>query len=219
VTVVVWRLLLAAGLALAACSTGDDDSQDSGKPYLFYLHGQIIEDQGPEGVSPVHGPYDYHGIIEAFRERGFEVHSEVRPHGTDPSAYADKVVGQVRELLVQGVDPSRISVVGASKGAVIAMLVSSRLGEGKVRYVLLANCNDWVIRTFDPHLTGHVLSIYEASDDTGGSCGPLAARSPRLEAYKELRVDTGLGHGLVYRPLDLWVDPATRWSSSARVLG
>jgi hypothetical protein len=202
---------LLGALSLAACAAAASPQADD-KRYLFYLHGQIIEDQGPKGVSPVHGPYDYDGIIDAFRERGFEVVSEVRPHGTDPSVYADKVVGQVRDLLAQGVAPSRIGVVGASKGSVIAILASTRLREPDVRYVVLANCNDWLIRTFDPHLTGHVLSIYEASDDVGGTCGPLAERSPQLQEYRELRLDTGLGHGIVYRPLDLWGGPAADWS-------
>ena len=91
---------------------------------------------------------------------------------------------QIRARIGGGVPPSRIIVGGASKGAVIAALVSTRLKEPKVRYVLLANCNDWLIRTHDPRLTGEVLSIYEASDEIGGSCAPLAARSPDLQPVR-----------------------------------
>ena len=144
--------------------------------------------------------------------RGLHVVSEVRPRGTDPDAYADKLVAQVNELLERGVDPERITIVGASKGAVIAILASTRLRRPGVRYVLLANCNPWVIRTFDPRLTGEVLSIYEASDDLGQSCADLAARSPALTRFEEIRLDRGLGHGMVYRPLPEWVAPAVKWA-------
>ena len=180
--------------------------------YLFYLHGAIVEDQGPQGVSPRFGRYDYPGIIAALRRSGLTVESEVRPHGTDVNAYADKVVGQVRSLLARGVPASHITVVGASKGAVITSLVSTRLGEPHVRYVMLANCNDWLIRTHHPRLTGELLSIYEASDQTGGSCDKLVARSPQLSRYREIRLTTGLGHGMVYRPLAQWVGPTVAWA-------
>jgi hypothetical protein len=180
--------------------------------YLFYLHGRIIEDQGPQGVSPVFGRYDYPGILAAFRSRGFEVLSEVRPSNTDVNGYAARVVREVEALIAHGVEPSHITVVGASKGAVIAALVSTRLGRPAMRYVLLANCNPWLIRTHDQHLTGEVLSIYERSDDVGGTCRPLAKRSPQLRRFDEVPLSTGLGHGMVYRPLDAWVEPAAAWA-------
>ena len=66
---------------------------------------------------------------------------------------------------------------------------------------MLAGCNASLIRTHDPHLTGEVLSIYEQSDDIGGTCRPLAKRSPALKRFREVRLATGLGHGMVYRPL------------------
>jgi len=131
-------------------------------------------------VSPRFGPYDYPGIIAEFRKRGFQVMSEVRPKGTDVSAYAGRLTGQIRALLDAEVDPSRITVVGASKGAVIAALASTWLRNPRLRYVLIANCNPWLIRTHDPRLTGEVLSIYEASDDIGKSCGDVAQRSPAI---------------------------------------
>ncbi len=201
--------LLALPIA-AALLTGAKPAE---APYhLFYLHGRIVEDQGPSGVSPRFGRYDYPGILAAFRARGLRVVSEVRPSGTDPSLYADKVVGEVRAMLDRGVPPAHITIVGASKGAVITSLVSTRLREPGVRYVLLANCNDWLIRTHDPRLTGEVLSIYEKSDDLGGTCRPLAARSPGLKRFSEIALNTGLGHGMVYRPIRAWVDPAASWA-------
>ena len=204
--------LVFAALLLSGTATAAMPSAATHKHYLFYLHGKIIEDQGPHGVSPKFGRYDYPAILATLRARGLEVVSEVRPRDTDPGAYADRVVGEIRELLAHGVAPSRITVVGASKGSVIASLVSTRLRNPRVRYVLLANCNDWLIRTHDPRLTGEVLSIYETSDDLGGTCRPLAARSRRLRRFAEIRLTTGLGHGMVYRPIRAWVDPAAAWA-------
>jgi hypothetical protein len=180
--------------------------------YFYYLHGKIVEDLGPRGISPRYGAYDYPGIIDALRREGLEVVSEVRPRDTDPSAYADKVVADIRKKIRSGVPAASITVAGASKGAVIASLVSTRLKQDNVRYVLMANCNDWLIREMDPRLTGEILSIYEASDDIGGSCRKVVERSPALKRFEEVRLETGLGHGIVYRPLASWVRPAVAWA-------
>lgn len=181
-------------------------------PTVYYLHGKIVEDLGPRGVSPRFGAYDYPGIIEAFRDAGVEVVSEVRPKDTDPHAYADRLVVQIRGQLAAGTPPSRITVVGASKGSVIASLVSTRLNIPGVRYVLLANCNQWLAREMKPKLTGEILSIYEASDEIGGTCKPIVDQSPAVRKFEEIRLETGLGHGLLYRPLKEWIAPAVAWA-------
>ena len=181
--------------------------------YVYYLHGKIIEDFGPAGVSPRYGAYDYAGILHAFEHAGLTVVSEVRPKDTNPSTYANKVVGEIRRKLALGVPAENITVIGASKGSVIAMLASSRLRVSKIRYVFLANCNDWMERTYAPRFTGDVLSIYEASDVIGQSCRDLARRSRDVRRFKEIRLETGLGHGMVYRPLSDWVNPATTWAT------
>jgi len=111
-----------------------------------------------------------------------------------------------------GVSASHITVAGASKGSLIATLVSSKLQVPGVRYVLLAGCNDWLIRTWHPKLSGAVLSIYEASDDIGGSCAPLIKRSSAVTSFREIRLETGLGHGMLYRPLPQWIRPTIAWA-------
>jgi hypothetical protein len=168
-----WAVMLLM-LALAACNAPAPAAAPADKThFVYYLHGKIVEDSGPEGVSPKFGRYDYPGILAALRRPG----------------------------------------IGASKGSVIAMLVSTRLQVPGVRYVLLANCNDWVIEHLDPRLSGDVLSIYEASDDLGGSCVPMVKRSAAVGRFSEIRLETGLGHGIVYRPLEAWVTPALDWTT------
>ena len=205
-------LLLLLPLALAGCAAPAAPPAESPR-YIYYLHGRIVEDSGPQGVSPKFGRYDYPAILAALRKPGIEVISEIRAKDTDPAAYAARIEAQVRARIAAGVPASHITVIGASKGAIITILASSRLKVPGVRYVLLAGCNDWLIDTFDPHLTGDILSVYESSDDIGGSCGPLVKRSPDIGRFSEVRLDTGLGHGIVYRPLDLWVKPALDWAT------
>jgi hypothetical protein len=201
----------AVTVTLSGNALADVPKSKSGT-YVYYLHGKIVEDSGPRGISPRFGRYDYPGIVSALGRGNVIVSSEVRPRDTDPSAYADRIVAQIRRQIAEGVPASHITVVGASKGGLIATLVSTRLQDRRVRYVLLANCNDWLIRTWKPRLSGAILSIYEASDDIGGSCKPLVKLSPAVTTFREIRLSTGLGHGMVYRPLPQWVRPALAWA-------
>ena len=60
---------------------------------------------------------------------------------------------------------------------------------------------------------GKVLSIYEMSDELAGSCAVLADRcSAGIARYKEIELNLGVGHGMVYRPFEEWVTPALEWS-------
>jgi len=209
-------LLITAAALLPAVSTPTSTRASVAPPQrrtVYYLHGKIVEDLGPRGVSPRFGAYDYAGILTAFRQAGFEVVSELRPKDTDPSAYADKVVAEIRRQIAEGTPPGQITIVGASKGAVIASLVSTRLKVADVHYVLLAACNDWLLNEMKPRLTGRVLSIYEASDDIAGSCRPVVAQSPAVKRFEEVRLTTGLGHGMVYRPLPEWMKPTLAWAN------
>lgn len=195
---------------------GPPERPDPAARYLVYLHGAIVEELGAEAVSEEHGRYEYAAIVERFAGAGFVVIGELRPSGTDPAGFADRVAGQVRALLAAGVAPERITVLGASKGAVIAMLVSSRVEAG-VRYVLLAGCNERIFAAYPASLHGDVLSIQEASDPIGGSCRPLFDRSPALGARDEILLETGLRHGFLYRPLDAWLLPALAWAKGEAV--
>ncbi|HSL68809.1 MAG TPA: alpha/beta hydrolase [Longimicrobiales bacterium] len=184
---------------------------DASARYLLYLHGQIVEDQGVAPVSPQFGSYEYRAIVGQLADSGFTVISEARAPNTDVRIYADSVLRQIRRLLANGITAHHITVVGASKGSVIAMLVSTRLPD-PVRYVLLANCGDDILRRFRPRLHGDVLSIYEASDPIGASCRPLFQQSPDIGQHDEIRLQTGLKHGFLYRPLPEWIGPTIAWA-------
>ena len=60
--VLVCGLLLFHSLAVAQ----DNEVPDPGKPIIIYLHGQIIEDEGPTPTHPRWGLYDYPAVVEAL---------------------------------------------------------------------------------------------------------------------------------------------------------
>src|SRR5690348_1398109 len=151
-----------------------------GQHYLFYLHGKIVEDQGIPAVDTVNGfgTYQYEDILNTFKGAGFTVLSEVRQKNTDPVEYAHKMVNQIDSLIKNGVDANNITVVGASKGAIISMLISSYLKNKDVNFVLLAGCMNNLLQAFpDIQFCGNILSIYEKSDDIGHSCADFKTKT------------------------------------------
>jgi hypothetical protein len=175
--------------------------------YVFYLHGMIVEGSDGRPVSESYGRYEYPQIVEALQNKGFVVISEIRGANTEPRSYALKVSSQIDSLKQKGVSPSHITVIGASKGAHITMLVSTFTKDKDVKYVIMAGCNapgDGI------DMNGQVLSIYEKSDGAG-SCANIKKASSGISRYKEVQLNTGLRHGFIYKPMDAWLKPATDW--------
>ncbi len=163
-------------------------------------------------TSDRYGVYEYQQILDAFRSRGFIVISEARAKDTDGNQYAAKVVEQITRLLEANVPPNKITVVGASKGAVIAMLASTLLKNRNVNFVLMCNCNDYILENYDLDLHGNVLSIYDAADEYGQSCQKFFERASGLNKHEEMELRTGLGHGIIFRPMAEWIDPVANWA-------
>ncbi len=179
--------------------------------YLFYLHGRIIEDQGINAVSEKYGLYQYTKILNTLEQEGLIVKSDARKENTDVIIYAHKIVQEINTLIQSGIAPENITVLGASKGSLIAMLVSTELGNSDLNFILMGNCNDWVLENFDINLQGHILSIYEKSDEFGNSCEAIVANSKQVKTFKEIVLETNLGHGFLYQPLEDWIVPAVEW--------
>jgi hypothetical protein len=188
----------------------------SAQKYLFYLHGKIIEDKGVNAVSPHFGVYRYEAIIDSFREGNFIVMSEVRKSNTNISAYARYIADKIESLLKTGVEAKNITVIGASKGALIAMYVSTFLKNHDLNFVFLAACNEDNFTSFpDLRFHGNILSIYERSDDIGRSCLRFRDKaSSNIIHYKEIELNTGLQHGFIFRPLPEWMKPAMDWANA-----
>jgi hypothetical protein len=194
-------------------------SVDPTKHFLFYLHGRIIEEQGIPAASPDYGEYEYQEILEKLSSYGFVVISEQRPKNTDGIEYANRIKEQVAILLNSGVPAANITVVGASKGAWIAVYASRFLANQEIKFVIMGICNPEILEDFKQNqifLYGKVLSIYDSVDyQYGGSCEELFALSEgneSLSRHDEIVLNIGTGHGILYKPLDEWITPVIQWA-------
>ncbi len=190
-------------------------SPDPAAHYLFYLHGQIIEVQGPDAVSPHFGRYEYRRILETFAERGFVVVAEVREDGAG-AAFVEATARQVRGLLEAGVPADQITVMGFSKGGALTLGVSGLVAADEVGYAILAGCfvdADGAAQR-GPTLRGRFLSLLDRSDRFSPSCSTLFAYADRVRDKREHVFKTGLDHGLFYRPREDWVDRVVAWARS-----
>ena len=188
----------------------------AGPRHVIYLHGRIIQEtQSSRPQHPRFGRYELDEILEAFRDRGFEVTGEIRPKSASFSDSADRVATQVRQLLDSGVTAENVMVVGGSMGGAMALLVSTRLQQPDVRFGILGACMSGIVGGFGTSEgqgpAGRVLSIREKSDDFTEPCPPWSGEREGL-VVREIVLETGLAHGFLYRPLPEWVDPVVEWA-------
>jgi hypothetical protein len=179
--------------------------------YVIYLHGRIVEEQGPRPTHPDWGVYEYQKILDALAAPGLTVISEQRRPGTDMDQYAEHVAGQVRKLLAAKVPAEDIAVVGFSKGGGITTRASALLKNDKVNFVFLGACGNGDFSGSTLNVRGRILSIYEASDEIGRSCEQLFAKSKGAGERKEVKIETGKHHGAFFEPRKEWTDPLLAW--------
>jgi pimeloyl-ACP methyl ester carboxylesterase len=219
------RLFSCAGALLGVLAGAGAPPTEPPAPrprHLIYLHGRIVQEaQSERPRHPEYGVYQLDAIAAAFRARGLTVRSEIRPRGASVDASADRVVGEVRALLSEGVRADEITVVGASMGASIAFAAAARLANPELRFVTLGAClsaNVEAVRREEGRApAGRLLAIREASDELTSPCAPWREdpdSAPGLSA-RELVIATGLGHGFLYRPLPDWFEPAAAWARGA----
>lgn len=174
--------------------------------YFFFLHGKIAENYGSNGIHPCFGIYDYNGIVNAFAKCGFTVISEIRPQGTKLDKYSGKIERQVKILLANGIPPEQITVAGSSKGSTIALLVSSKLKNPRVNFVLMGLCghngarvrkhyNKLLVQSLQ-FIQGRFLSIYDFSDLKCSECQRIIKNVSAKVKFKEIELKNGLGHSL-----------------------
>jgi hypothetical protein len=186
------------------------DSIHAGERYVIYSHGFIAEGDDPKPVSPQYGLYDFAAIKEAiFSNGGFNLIAYQRAKSLDDS-YAETLKSWVKRLVDGGVKPSRITLVGFSRGAYLTALASNDLADVGINTALLAICEKGEV-SGAPGLSlgGNLLSIYERSDSLS-KCNKLAARS-HLTSFKEVEVSTGKKHGAFFQPLPQWLEPLKVW--------
>jgi pimeloyl-ACP methyl ester carboxylesterase len=193
------------------------DAIHANERYVIYSHGLIVEGDDPRPISPKYGQYDFPGIKQAiFESGGFNLVAPQRPKDPDYNNYVTTVESWVHRLLHAGVKPSRITLVGFSRGGQLTALISSRLAQEGINTAILAICEDGDFVSEPPFpgpqhpiLGGNFLSIYETSDIVG-SCTKLAARS-HLNSFREVAISTGKKHGAFFQPLPDWIRPLQAW--------
>jgi len=189
--------------------------------YVFFLHGKTVEMEGPNGVHPRFGIYDYYGIVKSFENAGLTVIGEIRPKGIKLDKYTGKIIRQIKTLLANSIPPEQITLVGFSKGNAITLLVSATLMNPNVNFVVMSGCHHK--RTFGQgpqkqpihrsiqSIHGRFLSIYDESDPKCTACMRILKKISDDSIFKEVKVKNGMGHRLFYQPRKEWIDPVLEW--------
>ncbi len=160
---------------------------------------------------PEWGPYEYLNILDSLRGRGFNIVSENRKEGIGDTVYVHKISKQIDTLVKAGVSPKNILIVGASAGSVITILVSAKLKNSDIKYVVMGGCWPDDYKDYQKmELYGHFLSIIERSDPHG-TCSRIFEGRKHIRDYKEVILNTGLSHGFIYKGYKEWIDPIDKW--------
>ncbi|MCZ6671323.1 MAG: hypothetical protein O7C75_00145 [Verrucomicrobia bacterium] len=205
-------VLLMTSQAQADKSERLPETIDPDRHYLFYLHGQIVE--GSDG-HPNHadlGIYRYPEIVKELEQEGFWVISEIRRSNTNINSYAGLISFYVDQLKEAGVPSSKITVLGASKGGMIACYVSNKQQDPDINYVILAGF--FYRLKEDPKMlvSGRVLSVHDSADQNNINPKYFLRKSSGVTDEKVVITRHGWGHRLIYEPRYEWVKEVVLWS-------
>ncbi|MGN7811538.1 alpha/beta hydrolase [Flavobacterium sp. 22076] len=183
--------------------------------YVFFLHNKFIEENDLNTAHPEYGKAEYNEILASFRKDNFIVFSEKRKKNTNAADYAEKIVKQIKSLLKKGISPSKITVIGTSKGGYIAQFVSTYLANPDVNFVFIGCFRDVDIEEIpNINFCGNILTIYEKSDIYGVSAVKRKETSKlKVNHFKEIELNTNLKHGFLYKALDEWIVPCKKWAN------
>jgi len=206
-------------------------SPDTNGHYLFFLHGLFPEIRGADAFHPPYNKrYETTALAKAFSDKGFIVIAEIRKQGTQIEEYAKKVGRQIKQLTDAGVAPSKIVVVGHSKGGAISLVIPSVVANEEISYVVLAGCSlptttsigqhnpraEYLstIQSYASTAKGKMLSLFDVQDDIMKTCREYAAAAPGIK-MEEQELNTGVrpgfGHAIFYSPDPKWLDIVVGW--------
>jgi dienelactone hydrolase len=209
-------LAFVPGLAVAQLTEPPADPKPDGR-YVFYLHGSGVEQ------SPTKAKEDWRGNMRSLEGKGFVVMAELRGVNTNVRDYGKKISDQAKGLMAKGVPPENITILGYSKGGMIALSAAAWTQEPRMNFVILAGCGTDKrpeIResqaSVAPRYKGRMLSIFDAADPEFGSCQALFDAAGAGVRASERRIETGLGHQAFSRASAVWFDPTVEFMSTAR---
>jgi len=197
------------------CSTLYAYGQSNDDRFIFFLHNRFLEEHGLGESHPEFGRTEYKEILGEFEKTGFKVISEKRNGNVNARDYALEIVSQIDSLILNGTDPEKITVVGTSKGGYIAQYVSTFANNPNLNFVFVASFRNSDLEDIpEINYCGNILTIYERADPFGVSATKRKENSNcKIRHFKEVELNTGLGHGFLFKPLKEWIEPTMEWAS------
>lgn len=197
------------GFSLFSCDNKNDAR------FIFFLHNRFLEEYDLNESHPEFGRTEYKEILAGFKRRGLKVISEKRNGNVNARDYALVVVNQIDSLISNGTNPEKITVVGTSKGGYIAQYVSTIANNNKLNFVFVASFRNSDLESIpEINYCGNILTIYEKTDPFGVSAIRRKENSTcEIKHFKEIELNTGMGHGFLFKPLKEWMEPTIRWAN------
>lgn len=194
---------------LFACGDNNDDR------IIFFLHNRFLETHELNKSHPEFGQTEYKEILVKFEKGGLKVISEKRNGNVNAREYALRIVNQIDSLILDGTKPEKITIVGTSKGGYIAQYVSTLANNPKLNYVFIASFRNSDLENIpEINYCGNILTIYEKTDPFGVSAvGRIENSTCTIEHFKEIELNTGMGHGFIFKPLKEWIEPTVKWAN------
>ncbi|MTB51712.1 alpha/beta hydrolase [Lewinella sp. W8] len=182
--------------------------------FVFFLHNRFLEEHELHELHPQYGRTEYREILQKFTVSGLRVISEKRSGNVNAREYAITVVEQIDSLLGTGVTPDRITVVGTSKGGYIAQYVSTIADNHELNFVFVASFRESDLESIpEINFCGNILTIYERTDPFGVSAqGRKESSTCTIPRFREIELNTRMGHGFLFRPLSAWMEPTIQWA-------
>ncbi|QAA80336.1 alpha/beta hydrolase [Aequorivita sp. H23M31] len=202
-------------IGILFCSTILACEKENNDRFIFFLHNRFLEEHELNELHPEFGRTEYNEIIAEFENSGFKVISEKRNGNVNAREYAIGIVTQIDSLIKNGTEPRKITVVGTSKGGYIAQYVSTLTNNPDLNFVFIASFRNNDIQTIpEVNYCGNILTIYEKSDQFGVSALERKKTSTcEIKHFKEIELNTGMGHGFLFKPLKEWIEPTIKWAN------
>lgn len=204
-------LLIGVLLGLALYAGGKEKENR----FIFFLHNRFLETHELNELHPEFGRTEYKEILSKFEKSGFIVISEKRNGNVNAREYALGIVNQIDSLIANGVVPEHITIIGTSKGGYIAQYVSTLANNPKLNFVFVASFRISDLENIpEINYCGNILTIYEKSDPFGVSAiGRKENSTCKIKHFKEIELNTGMGHGFLFKPLKEWIEPSIKWAN------
>ena len=202
-------------IAFVFCSVSFALGQPNEEKFIFFLHNRFLEEHELDELHPEFGRAAYLEIINEFKKSGFKVISEKRNGNVSVRTYAEIIKIQIDSLLNCGISSNNITVVGTSKGGYIAQYVSTLSNNPELNFVFIGSFRESDMESLpDINYCGNILNIYERTDSLGVSAiERKKSSSCEIVHFKEIELNTGLGHGFLFKPLCAWIEPTLKWAS------